>query len=77
MKVPASGVTVEDPEFEWRSAAREYHYPFEDFTQLSIDEQASIIAHHRVSKQIEAVLAKDSVAKQKEAARKAKNKGKG
>ena len=70
-------MTVEDPEYEWRSVAREYHYTFEQFTALSIDEQSSHIAHYRVSKQIEAVLSADSINRQKEAARKAKAKGKG
>ena len=77
MKVPRSGVTVEDPEYEWRSVAREYHYTFEQFTALSISEQASHIAHYRVSKQIEAVLANDSVNRQRAAANKARSKGKG
>lgn len=77
MRVPASGVTVEAPEYEWRSVAREYHFTFDQFTALSIDEQASHIAHYRVSKQIEAVLSNDSVNRQREAARKARSKGKG
>ena len=56
IKVPSSGVTVGNPEFEWREVAKSYHLTYVEFDALPIDEKAVHIAHHRVSQQIAAVL---------------------
>lgn len=69
-RVPRSGVTVGNPEFEWRSAAKDYHYTFEAFMALSLDEQTAILAHRRVSSQIEAVLSFDATEKARKAQKK-------
>lgn len=68
-RVPKSGVTIGNPEFEWRDVARAYGYTFQAFMELSVDEQAATIAHHRVRNQIEAVLSHDAVERQRKAAR--------
>jgi len=49
--------------------ARAYHFTYQQFIELPVAEQASCIAHHRVTNRIQAVLAKD-------AADRAKPKGK-
>lgn len=63
--MPRSGVTAGNPEFEWRTVAKEYGYTFSEFTDLEPYEQARIIAHSRITHQIEAVLNKDAIDKAK------------
>ena len=64
VRVPRSGVTIESAEFEWREVARAYHVTYQQFIELPVREQASMIAHHRLTNQIQAVLAKDANEKQ-------------
>lgn len=68
-RVPASGVQVGAAEFEWREVARDYHLTFQQFMELSVEEQARHIAHYRIRNRIEAVLAKDAIDKSKAKAR--------
>lgn len=61
---------VGEAEFEWREVARNYHLTFQQFMELSVEEQARHIAHHRIRNRIEAVLAKDAIDKSKTKTRK-------
>lgn len=63
--MPSSGITIESAEFEWREVARAYHLTYQEFLELPVAEQASVIAHHRVTNRIQAVLAKDAADKAK------------
>ncbi len=58
--VPKSGVTVGNPEFEWRSVAKEYGMTFEAFAELKPQQQEGYIAHYRTVHHTEAVLNKDA-----------------
>lgn len=55
MRVPLSGITYTS-QLEWRLAAKEFHYTWEQFTALEGWEQAEIVAAYRIEKQINAVL---------------------
>lgn len=68
--MPSSGVTIANPEFEWRTVAKEYGYKFEEFEALEVAERERIIAHHRLTQHIGAVLNKDADDKAKQAQRK-------
>lgn len=56
--VPRSGVGYA-PELEWRLAAKEFNYTWEQFCRLDGQSQSSIIAAYRASNQIEAVVANE------------------
>lgn len=61
------------PELEWRLAANEFLYQWEDFCRLPAADQNSVIAAYRVKHQMEAV---SSYAQSKAAEEKAKRKKK-
>lgn len=65
---PRSGVTVGNPEFEWRLVARANGFTtFQEWCEIDLEEQRAQIAVYRLEHQIEAVLNKDAVDKQKAA----------
>ena len=69
IKVPHSGVEIENPEYEWRSAAQWARYTFEGFQELDGERQARIVAHYRTHHQLEAVIAQAQVREMKIRAR--------
>lgn len=58
---PSSGVKIHSREFEWRSVSKEYGYTYQRFLELSVEEQAALIAHSRISDKITAVLNYDAL----------------
>jgi hypothetical protein len=68
ISVPRSGLTHSDV-YEWRMAAHWDGYRWEEFAQLSGDEQSAIVALYRTHLRSEAVLAKDMEARRRRAER--------
>lgn len=58
--VPRSGVAYA-PELEWRLAAKDFNYTWEQFCRLDGQSQSSIIAAYRVHNQVEAVVSHEQI----------------
>lgn len=57
-RLPASGLQY-GAELEWRLAARWAHYRYEDFVELTGEQQAAHVAAYRIQHYGEAVVAHD------------------
>lgn len=57
---PRSGVTIENPVYEWIQVARHFGYKYysDEWDDLSGDEKAAYVAAYRVEQQTQAVLMK-------------------
>lgn len=67
MWLPRSGVTIGNPEFEYRIVARVNLYHYEDWCALDRKERERQVAQYRQERAIEAVQNKDAVDKAKAA----------